>query len=188
MIIERVETLRILDFDIENRPIAYLGPEYTTAEITAIAACFVGEPSSMKVWLLGRDSPVMMLAEFVEMYNKADIVTGHYIREHDLPVINGALMEYSLPPLDQKMTSDTKIDLVRAKYLSKSLENLATMLGLPRGKVHMNNAEWREANRLTPEGLRLTELRAKSDVLLHMRIRKILIARGLLGSAKVWRP
>ena len=29
--------LRVLDFDIENRPLSYLGSDFTTAEVTAIA-------------------------------------------------------------------------------------------------------------------------------------------------------
>lgn len=97
-------SLKILDFDIENRPLAYLGMDYTSAEITAIGAAWHGT-TAVRVWLLGRDDPAEMLAEFREWYDAADVVTGHYIREHDLPVINGAMLEYELPPLDAKLTS-----------------------------------------------------------------------------------
>lgn len=180
--------LRILDFDIENRPLAYLGQDYTTAEITAIAACFTDEPKSMRCWLLGDAPPEVMLTGFRQMYDAADLVTGHYIREHDLPVISGALMELGLPPLDQKMTSDTKLDLIAHKYLSASQENLAAMLGVSKAKMSMNNAEWREANRLTPRGWKLTYRRATGDVIQHMALRKVLVERGLLGPARVWRP
>lgn len=182
--------LRILDFDIENRPLAYLGQDFTTAEITSIAACWHGEPLSMRVWLLGRNKPVTMLAGFRRMYDAADMVTGHYIRKHDLPVINGALLEYDLPPLDAKLTCDTKLDLLDSKYLSLSMENLSTVLGLDgqHKKVHMSNAMWREANRLTPEGLRLTRERVVGDILLHMKLREVLVERDLLTSPKTWRP
>lgn len=179
--------LRILDFDIENRPLAYLGPDYTTAEVTAIAAKFVGE-TRMYTWLLGRHSPIEMLEGFRALYNKADLVTGHYIREHDLPVINGAMIELGLPPLADKMTCDTKIDLTSAKYISKSMENLAAMLGLGYDKVHMSNAAWRVANRLTTEGLALTRARVEGDVNLHILLRERLIERDLLGAPQVWRP
>src|SRR5690349_17074327 len=83
--------LRVLDFDIENRPLAYWYDGATTAEITAIAACWMDEPRSMRVWLLGPDEPLEMLEGFLFMYNLADMVTGHYIRRHDLPILNGAM-------------------------------------------------------------------------------------------------
>jgi hypothetical protein len=180
--------LRILDFDIENRPLAYLGDDYTTAEITAIAWCWVGQPTTLTSRVLGDVKPRSMLADFVGAYDEADVVTGHYIRAHDLPVINGALMELGLPPLDQKMTSDTKLDLVSRKHLSASQENLCAMFGIPAPKAHMNNAEWREANRLTKRGRALTRKRAEDDVTQHMALRAALIERGLLGAPRAWRP
>lgn len=183
--------LRILDCDIENRPLAYLGGDFTTSEITAIAACFDGEPKTMRVWLLGRDKPAEMLEAFRKMYDQADMVTGHYIRGHDLPKINGAMIEHGLELLAEKLTCDTKLDLVsHGGEISASQENLATALGLDHlsPKVHMSNAQWREANRLTQAGLRLSELRARGDVIQHMALRKALVARGLLGPPKVWRP
>lgn len=180
--------LLVLDFDIENRPLAYLGDDYTTGEITAIAACWDGVPSSMMVWLLGQVEPRTMLVQFREMYNEADVVTGHFIRGHDLPVINGAMVEFGLRPLSPKMTIDTKLDLVKHKYLSASQENLCETFGITATKAHMSNAKWREANRLTPSGLELTAQRAAGDVIQHMALRKVLVERRLLGSPKVWRP
>lgn len=178
---------RILDFDIENRPLAYLGQDFTTAEITAISACWAGE-EQLHTWLLGEVDAQAMLSGFRALYDAADIVTGHYIREHDLPVVNGAMMEYWFPALDQKMTVDTKIDLVHAKYISKSQENLAAMLGLGYEKAHMSNAAWREANRLTPSGLALTKARVEGDVRQHMALYRILAQRRFLSEPKVWRP
>ncbi len=120
---------RILDLDIENRPLAYLGQDYTTSEITAIAACWDGEPKSMRCWLLGRDLPQEMLAGIWEMYDQADLVTGHFIRRHDLPKINGALLEYGLWPLPEKLTCDTKLDLLKhGGEISASQENLCHIL------------------------------------------------------------
>ncbi len=181
--------LRILDFDIENRPLSYLGQDYTTAEITAIAACFDGERTSMRCWLLGRDEPETMLEAFREMYNAADMVTGHYIRMHDLPIINGAMVELELEPLEEKLTCDTKLDLVsKGPVFSASQENLCEMFGLPHPKIHMNTVKWRIANRLTPAGLALTEKRAVGDVIQHMALRRELVKRDLLGTPKAWRP
>jgi hypothetical protein len=179
----------VLDVDIENRPLSYLGQDYTTAEITAIAWCFVGEPKSMRCWLLGRDDPKNMLRGFVAVYNAADMVTGHYIRMHDLPIINGAMVENGLEPLMEKLTCDTKMDLVKkGPVFSASQENLSEMLGVGAPKIHMNTPRWREANRLTPAGFKLTEARAVGDVRQHMALRKKLLERGLLGEPRMWRP
>jgi hypothetical protein len=180
---------RVLDFDIENRPLSYLGQDYTTAEITAIAWCFVGEPKTLRCMLLGRDHPRTMLEDFRARYNAADMVTGHYIRMHDLPIINGAMVELGLDPLEEKLTYDTKLDLVKkGPVFSASQENLCAMFGLAKSKVHMNTVMWREANRLTPEGLKLTEKRAIGDVIQHMALRRELVKRKLLGPPKIWRP
>lgn len=178
--------LRVLDFDIENRPLAYLGMDFTTAEITAIAAGFVGE-KKVHCWLLGKDAYEDMLEGFRKMYDAADIVTGHYIRKHDLPIISGAMIEVGLEPLADKLSCDTKLDFIKAHYISKSQENLAQMLEIEESKQHMSNASWREANRLTPKGLAKTRARAVGDVQQHMALRAEMVRRGLLKAPKVWR-
>ena len=175
----------ILDFDIENRPLSYLGMDFTTAEITAIACKWVGEDAH-RVWLLGEDDPQRMLEQFRELYVEADLVTGHYIRNHDLPIINGALAEYGLPALPRKMTCDTKNDLVGFKGISKSQENLCAMFEITAPKVQMNQVKWREANRLTRRGLALTEKRVVGDIYQHERLREELLARDLLKQSKPW--
>jgi hypothetical protein len=184
-----VTKLRVLSFDIENRPLSYLGQDFTTAEITAIASCWHGEPASMAVGLLGREEPAHMLEFFVQRYNAADIVTGHYIRGHDLPKINGALLELGLEPLSEKETVDTKLDLVsHGHVVSASQENLSETLGIRAPKVHMNTPRWREANRLTPAGLALTEKRVAGDVRQHMQLYRRLVELGLLRQPSTWRP
>lgn len=189
MIVERRKRLRILDFDIENRPLAYLGADFTTAEITAIAAGWAADGAqSIQAWLLGEVDPVEMLERFRALYDEADLVTGHYILMHDLPVINGAMLEYGLPPLAEKLVSDTKVHLVNRRHMSASQENLSAMLGVPAVKIHMSNAAWREANRLTPAGLTLTHTRVVGDVVQHLALRRALIERGYLGAPTVWRP
>lgn len=179
--------LRILDFDIENRPLSYLGQDYTSGEITAIAYQFIGEGPCNCV-LLGREDLVEMLAAFVVAYDKADMVTGHYIRKHDLPIISGALLEQGMDPLAAKLSHDTKLDLIQHKYLSASQESLAEMLGVPYPKVHMTQPGWREANRLTARGLEKTAKRAMNDVKQHIEMRKRLLKLGALGPPKIWYP
>lgn len=182
-----VRSLKILDWDIENRPLSYLGMDFTTAEITAIACGWVGQ-KKVECWALGEVDQETMLRGFVERYDEADIVTGHYILRHDLPILNGALMEAGLETLGPKLVSDTKMHLVKRKDISASQESLAAMYGLEEPKQGMNQTHWREANRLTPAGIRHTKRRVCGDVRQHKALRAALLERGALKSPAVWRP
>ncbi len=183
----KMEGAKILDFDIENRPLAYLGMDYTSGELTAIAWSWVGD-DHVEVRLLGIDHPAKILLDFKKAYDEADIVTGHYIRKHDLPIINGALIERKLPSLSKKNSIDTKLDLVRSRYISCSQESLATMYELENGKHHMTQTAWRDANRLTPKGIELTRKRVIDDVVQHKELRLQLKEQKLLHAPKEWRP
>lgn len=182
-----VRPLRILDFDLECRPLSWYGGDWVTKEITAIGAQWVGTRRGY-CWLLGKDDPVAMLEGFRQLYDEADLVTGHYISGFDLPVLNGAMLEHGLEPLPEKLTCDTKRDLISFSGLSKSQENLGALLGLSHPKVQMDQAKWREANRLTDKGLALTRKRVMGDVRQHVELRERLLAQGLLAPPKVWRP
>lgn len=177
---------RILDFDIENRPLSYLGGDFTTSEITAIAWGWT-DSEDVHAALLGVQSPEVILDSFVEAYNQADIVTGHYILMHDLPIINGALLEYGKPSLGAKLVSDTKVHLVGGKGVSKSQESLSDILGIQADKYHMTQAKWRSANRLEFEGLVETRLRVVGDVKQHKQLRAALIAGGYLKPPRLWK-
>jgi hypothetical protein len=181
------QKLKILDFDIENRPLSYLGMDFTTSEVTAIAASWVGKREVFS-WFLGVDDPAQILTEFVELFDEADIVTGHYIRRHDLPIINGALIEMGMPTLSKKLVSDTKTDLVTRKGISASQESLADVLGVRSPKYHMTQFKWRAANRLTPEGIAEARRRVIGDIRQHKQLRKLLIERGYLAAPSLWKP
>ena len=107
--------MRVLDFDIENRPLSYLGSDFTTAEVTAIAWAWADAPELVTVHLLGEEPLDFILRTFLKVYEQADLVTGHYIRGHDLPMVNGGLVECGMPVLGDKLTCDTKIDFVDRK-------------------------------------------------------------------------
>lgn len=184
------EGSRVLDFDIENRPLSYLGMDFTTAEITAIAwgwiepDGYLDGPYSVVLTKDGRRRSI--LPEFVEQWDQADIVTGHYILGHDIPIINGALVEQGMPPLGDKLVQDTKVHLIRLKGISKSQENLAGMLGLDAPKIKMDTTKWREANRLTNEGIGLTIERVEGDIRQHAELRRRLLDEGLLKPPAPW--
>jgi hypothetical protein len=178
---------RVLDFDIENRPLSYLGSDFTTAEVTAIAWAWADQPSRVTVRLLGETGLRAILAEFVASFTQADMVTGHYITGHDLPMLNGALMECRMAPLPDKMVQDTKTHLIRSKGLSMSQESLGAMFRLDHQKVQMNQIKWRAANRLTPAGLAEVRRRVVGDVRQHIALRRELLAAGYLAPPKMWR-
>jgi hypothetical protein len=177
--------LRVLDFDIENRPLTYLGSDFTTAEVTAIA--WAWDASDVTVYLLGEHPLRYILERFVEAYNEADMVTGHYIKGHDLPMVNGALVECGMPSLQDKLVQDTKTDLIALKGISKSQESLGSMFHLDTPKVQMNQTKWRAANRLTAEGLAEVRERVVGDVRQHIAMRQRLLDLGYLAGPRVWR-
>lgn len=179
-------TIKILDFDIETRPLTYWTPDRPTQEITAIASCWADDMRTMAVTLLGIDDPLVMLSSFVKRYNEADMVTGHYIRKFDLPAINGALMEYGLPLLGPKLTCDTRLDLKKKGDIPATQEYLGELFDLPFQKVIMSQVKWRRANRLTPEGIEASKKRVTGDVYEHMALRAKMVELELLKPPKIW--
>ena len=185
--------LKILDFDTETRPITYLGSDFTTGEPTALAWGFAHEGRrGIRCYAVsheghkGIDQRREMLEAFHVAYDEADVVTGHYIRGFDLPVIMGAMLDAGLPPLSDKLTIDTKQDLLKRKYVSASQESLGAMLGLKAPKVPMDQIKWRSANRFTPEGVTLTRRRVVGDVVQHMELRRKLTDMGWLTPPRMW--
>jgi hypothetical protein len=178
--------MRVLDFDVEARPLHWIAGDYVSKEITAIAWCWVDQPTEVSCYLLGETDPLDFLQRFYRAYRQADLVTGHYIRGYDLPMIIGALMELHLPLLPDKYTQDTKLELPRQAGLSMSQESLGTMLRLEHQKVQMNQGKWRAANRLEPEGLAEVRKRVVGDVQQHIELRRELLELGYLGPPKLW--
>ena len=183
----RHRPLRVLDFDIENRPLSYLGSDFTTAEVTAVSWAWTDRPDDVTVYLLGEHDLAFILAAFLAAYREADLVTGHFITGHDLPMLNGALVELGWSPLPDKLVQDTKVHFVKTKGISLSQESLGAMLRLDHQKVVMNQAKWRAANRLTPEGLAEVRERVVGDVRQHIQLREELVRRDWLSAPKMWR-
>lgn len=181
-------TLRVLDFDTECRPMHY-SEWRAESQITGIAWSWIGE-DKVHCEVLEQDlsNERAMLAKFLLAYDQADIVTGHYIRKHDMPLLNEHAIRLGLKPIKPVLTSDTQADMTAIKGLGKSQENLAVTLNLAADKHHMTGAQWRVANALTKEGQAGTRKRVVDDVLQHKQLRQALIERGWLGTPRVWRP
>ncbi len=184
-VVVRNRAAHVLDFDLECRPLHFYG-DYVSKEITAIAWAWCDAPDDVTCLLLGESELPEMLEAFRRAWDAADMVTGHFIRGFDIPLICGALSEFGLPMLGDKWTQDTKIDLVRRHGMSSSQENLGSMLGLEHDKVQMNQARWRSANRLTKAGLKMARERVEGDVRQHVEMRRRLLELGYLGKPKKW--
>lgn len=182
---------RILNIDIEARPLGWYGGDWVHKEVTVIACAWHDDPEgSLEVYHITKTdrSPITMYKAFLKRYDAADMIVGHFIRGYDLPVLNAGLAEFDLPRLSDTLTHDTKLDLLRVSGISKSQENLASWLGLEVPKVNMTMEDWRRANRLTPKGLNLAIERAGGDVLQNIAMHRALMDRHLLGKPRMWRP
>ena len=183
--------LRVLDFDIETRRIGFHnGGRFNPdgCEPVIIAAAWEGEePMTFSLASTWREKDARrMVAWFRKLYDEADKITGHYVRKFDLPILNGACLEWGLPPLGPKVVIDTKTDLVDIAGMSASQENLSSLKALEESKFHMNDNWWRKVARLTPEGLDLARTRVTADVLQHQRLRAEL--SEWLAQPREWHP
>lgn len=179
---------RVLDFDIEARPLSWLGGDYTTRDVTAIAAGFDNEHIGCRLIRTGRFRYEYrdMLQWFRLQWDMADMVTGHYIRKYDLPNLNGAMVDFGMAALTPKLVSDTKQDLIKLDGISCSQEALSAMFDLPEPKRHMTQQDWRLANRL--QKIEYTIERVTMDVRQHMALRRALVNGGYLCAPRMWYP
>jgi DNA polymerase elongation subunit (family B) len=184
------QKLRILDFDIETRLVGFHNAgnprDLSGSEPMAIACSWVGEDKISYIVMRQPEDLAKMIFWFLRFYEKADIVTGHYIRKFDLPILSGACMEIGIEPLRSKLVSDTKCDLRSRAGLSMSQENLAGMYELEQSKFHMGDHAWRPSTRLTKKGISATIQRVTDDVRQHKALRERLLADGWLRPPRVW--
>jgi DNA polymerase elongation subunit (family B) len=190
-LLKSTKDLRILDFDIETRKIGFHDAGRFApggCEVVVLAASWEGS-DTVKTWSLTprwseKDARAITEA-FVKLFNEADAVTGHYIRKFDLPILNGACLEWGYPSLSEKLVFDTKTDLAGVAGLSQSQENLSALKRLDADKFHMPDNNWRAVARLTPEGLALAEERVVDDVKQHKALRASL---GAWVKPDIWKP
>lgn len=183
---------RTLYFDIENRPLSYAGNDWTTAEITVASWKWGGEDriftKTLEPYPHHRDSATAMLSLLSAAIESSDLVVGHYVRKHDLPMVNGHLMEYSMYPLQSVLVSDTCLDLAKKKDMSRSLASLAALYDLREQKLDISQQDWRDGNRLIPEAVAKIVERCESDVRVLENLHGILLRSGHLRAPKVWTP
>lgn len=178
----------MLDFDSECRPMHY-NEWRDESQITAIAWSWVGE-SKVECEVLEQDlsNLELMLQRFLVAYCAADMVTGHYIEKHDLPLINDHHLRFGWGRLPPKLVQDTRTLLPKVRGLGLSQENLGTLFRLDAQKHHMNGHRWATANSLSPEGKEEARKRVVQDVRQHKKLRAVLVERGYLKAPRTWTP
>jgi hypothetical protein len=190
LIVRKARKLRVLDFDTECRPMHYSEwrPE---SQITAYGWSFLDD-LLIRYRVLDPDcgNEREILEDFLEAFLAADIVMGHYIRKHDLPLINDHCISLGLPPISERwprlLTIDTKLDVPQVKGLGLSQENLSDTFQLTEDKHHMSGARWKRANTLAPAGVSEAIQRVTSDVEQNIALYHELVARGALRAPRVW--
>src|SRR5690348_17068755 len=91
--------VRLLCFDIENKPGTFGGHDFTFSKVTAVGAMFVDE-TEPRGWILNRRSKNQMkrvARDFRRLWDDAGIVVGHNIRRHDIKILNGLYATLGLP-------------------------------------------------------------------------------------------
>src|SRR5690348_18312344 len=100
MKLRSARTLRALCFDLENRPLAYWYDGATTSQITAFGWKWRDEPDAEALllqanglWRFGSRTlkPEIAYGLFRLLLLEADVVYGHNIRRHDLPIFQAGL-------------------------------------------------------------------------------------------------
>ena len=188
------EPVRILDFDTECRPMHYseFRPE---SQITAYAWSWIGDEHVEVRLLEHRDDQDRLrqheegiLSDFLDAYDQADIVVGHYLLKHDLPLLNDHCIRLGLEPLGKKLVIDTKVHMPRINSLGLSQENLGDLFRIDEKKHHMSGRRWAAANELTRQGREQARKRVVDDVVQSKALLAVLLDRELLGPPQVWSP
>lgn len=178
--------LRLLDIDVECLPGHWIGGDYVSKIITAVAWKWIGTREPVQVLTHYDHDPAEMSARLAEQIAEADIVVGHYIRGFDLPLLNGNLLRTEQGPIGRVLAHDTKLDLVKAHGRSLSQENLASQIGVSKPKVKVTLPEWEAFNTRTPGSREKGIERVKGDVLQNIEMRARLIELGWLGPPRPW--
>jgi hypothetical protein len=179
---------RILDFDIESISAGFEDPAWVPMHLTAIAWSWLDEDAVTCRTLVDYSKTVPdflqglftgcrpLLAEFVAVYNQADMVTGHNINRFDVPAINAELMRLMLPPLQDKPRIDTMKLKAKTKGFKKGQDVLSVIFGLEAEKKALNWAEWKQAY-ATP-GWPVIRERCAGDVVQHKLLLRKLMQMG----------
>jgi hypothetical protein len=183
--------MAILDFDMESLAAGFADPAWVPQKITCISWSWVGYDAVNSVisTQMGFFIPSIRanaLAQFMPIFNQADMVTGHNLLRHDLPLLRAECLYLGIEPPKAKLVQDT-IRIGKSKGLKKGLDNLGGMLMTQEEKQAMDWAAWEKAYE-DPTWQAVID-RCESDVRLHKEVRAEMLRRGgWLKKPVTWSP
>jgi DNA polymerase elongation subunit (family B) len=183
---------RILDFDMESVAAGFADPQWVPQKITAIAWSWVGSdtvdsivgtPESLYT---KPEIRVEMIRTFLEVLDEADMVTGHNLLRHDLPVLNAELMRLRFPSTLRPIKVHDTMKMVRAKGFKKGQDNIAALVETHERKIAMDWQQWEAA--YAEPGWPKVRKRCVSDVITHKEMLAEMKELGWLKKPTWWRP
>lgn len=178
-----LRSLRVLDFDIETVAAGFADPEWVPQKITIIAWSWIGDEKVEVRTRLEGIGP--LLAAFREVYEEADIVTGHNVIRFDLPILNSEFLRANSRSLGPKLVQDT-MKIVKTKGFKKGQDNIGKLLRLSVDKMPLSWQEWQDA--YEEDGWQTAIERCASDVIQHKQMRQAMLERDWLKPPTYWRP
>ena len=188
----QLPTQKILDFDMESVAAGFADPNWVPQKISCIAWSWVGS-EDVFVLTCGDSRGFYersykrkeMLINFLPQFLEADVVRGHNLIRHDLPLLNTECMRLGLDILPPKRVHDS-MRIIKTKGFKKGQDNLCALLNTYEQKLSLNWQEWDDA--YCEEGWPTVKRRAKSDVLAHKELYTKMEERGWLKAPTMWRP
>lgn len=191
-VVQSTRRLRVLHLDFECRPGFWYGGDFVTKIPTAVATMFADEEDEPEVLTAigigerGEQRRRRMIRRFVERYDAADVVVGHFLRGFDLLLANAELLRLGERVLGPKLTLDTKLDMSSRTGLSTSQENLCAMFEVEHQKLPGNEPLWRRACEGYADGVEWLKQRVAGDVVSNVELKDRLIALNALSEPKRW--
>ena len=176
--------LPIWCFDVEARPGPWVGSDFTFKSMLSLASKYEDRDH---ISYLPPGFSAKQLESFVVPIRRGVLVVTHN-GDYDLPLLSGTLMKMGLDPLPRVLFSDTYKHLPkRGRAFSASLGNLSQRFDIS-AKGHMSEVDWDNVYAGEPKALKKLREYNIGDVISTLELRRVLIARGLLGPARVWNP
>lgn len=117
------------------------------------------------------------------LFNEADAVIGHNLKQFDLKVLETRCLANGLPPLPHVKLIDTlEIAKKKFRFPSNKLDSLGAYLGLGRKVGHSGMKMWKDVQEGNEEALNEVLVYCKQDVDLLIDVFRELSARGMVSS------
>ena len=187
----RLDSGRVIIFDLEARPTAWIGGDFVGRTSTAYAYSYLDEDKVTSDVIRAGDYSYWaeLVDEIALRVEDATLPVGHWIRGFDLPLLNADLERIGKPSLSRTLTIDTKTDRMQGDGISQSLENLASRYDLETQKMTMHEPWWEEFNLWQTKRTRdLVRERVESDVRATKELYLAMEAAGRLKAPAVWDP